>query len=83
MKLALPRILAASVLMGAGLILAAPLLAAWLDASHLIWTRLAALAVLVGVGLAGYVLAVMALGVIDMRQIRVFLSRGRPADPAA
>ena len=41
--------------------------------------RTSALAMLVGAGLIVYAVAVLALGVLDLRQLRGLLRRSRPA----
>lgn len=78
---ALPRIVLASLLMGAALWFAAAALEPWFGPSHGFVARMLALAALVGVGLAIYGAVVLVLGVLDMRQLRGFLGR-RPAGPA-
>ena len=44
--------------------------------------RLAALAALVGAGLVVYAVAVLALGVVDLRQLRGLLRRNPSTGPA-
>ena len=53
-------------------------LAPWFGTPHPFLVRAGALAVLVGAGLAVYAIAVLALGVLELRQLRSFLTRGRP-----
>jgi putative peptidoglycan lipid II flippase len=77
----LPRIALASLVMGAALWLAAVALAPWFDASAGFWARSTALGAVVCAGLLVYALAVLALGAIDMRQLRTLV--GRRAPPAA
>ena len=78
---ALPRIVLASLAMGAALWFAAVALAPWFGPAHGILARMLALAALVGAGLAVYAAVVLVLGVLDLRQLRGFLGR-RPAGPA-
>jgi putative peptidoglycan lipid II flippase len=77
---ALPRIMLASLVMGAALWLTAGALEPWFGPAHGTLARMLALAALVGAGLGVYAAAVLALGVLDVRQLRGFLSR-RPAGP--
>jgi putative peptidoglycan lipid II flippase len=77
---ALPRILLASLAMGAALWFTAAALDPWFGPAHGSPARMLALAVLVGAGLAVYAVAVLVLGILDLRQLRSFLSR-RPAGP--
>ena len=74
----LPRILFASVLMGVVLWLVSAALAPWFGTPHSFLTRAGALAVLVGAGLAVYAIAVLASGVLELRQLRTLLQRGKP-----
>jgi len=75
---ALPRIVIASILMGVALWFVADSLAPWFGAAGGFLTRTSALAALVGAGLAVYAVAVLALGILDLRQLRSYLRRTRP-----
>ena len=76
---ALPRIAVASIVMGAALWFAAAALAPWFGAPSGLLTRMGALAALVGAGLIVYAAAVLALGILDLRELRGLLHRARPA----
>jgi putative peptidoglycan lipid II flippase len=80
LKRALPRIMLASLAMGAALWFTAVALEPWFGPAHGSLARMLALAALVGAGLAVYAVAVLVLGILDLRQLRGFLSR-RPAGP--
>ncbi len=74
-KRALPRIVLASLAMGAALLAMAPAVGPWLAAPTTVLLRLAALTVLVGGGLVVYGACALAFGAVDLRQFRRFLSR--------
>jgi putative peptidoglycan lipid II flippase len=82
LRRAMPLILGACVLMGAVLWQLSAALAPWFEPAQGFSMRVAGLAVLVGAGLLTYALAVLALGVFDRTQLRRFLRRGGPDDPA-
>jgi len=71
----LPMILLASALMGVALWLTADWLDPWLMATQGVLTRGTALAILVGIGLLVYALAILATGALGLRQLRGFLRR--------
>ncbi|MCG8356593.1 MAG: murein biosynthesis integral membrane protein MurJ, partial [Kiloniellales bacterium] len=74
----LPRIVIASVLMGAGLWAGALWLAPWFEAGQAL--RILGLALLVGAGLAAYALLALVSGAFDREDLRSLLSRrGRRA----
>jgi putative peptidoglycan lipid II flippase len=75
-KRTLPRIVLASVLMGAVLFAAAIPLAPWLSAPTPVVLRFAALGALVGSGLLAYAILAVLLGAVEIRQFRKFLRRG-------
>jgi len=77
---ALPRIGIASIVMGVALWLVAGAVQPWFAAQSGFLERMSALAALVGVGLIVYAVAVLALGILDLRQLRL-TRRGQP--PAA
>ena len=77
----LPLIAIASIVMGAALWFAAAALAPWFSAPAGFWARTGALAALVCAGLVVYAAAVLALGAVDMRQLRGLARRRSP--PAA
>ena len=64
--------------MGVGLWFLADAFAPWFGAAGGFLTRTGALAALVGAGLAVYAVAVLALGILDLRQLRSYLRRTRP-----
>ena len=68
----------ASLVMGAALWFVADALEPWFGAATGFLTRTSALAMLVGAGLAVYAVAVLALGILDLRQLR-----GSPAASAS
>ena len=74
-KRAVPRILLASLVMGAALYALAPVLSPWLSAPTPALLRFAALGVLVGGGLAVYAIAALAFGAVDLRQFRRLFRR--------
>ena len=74
---ALPRIVIASLVMGAALWFAAAALAPWFGTPSGFLARTGALAALVGAGLIVYAAAVLALGILDLRQLRGLLRRTR------
>ena len=76
---ALPKILAASAVMGVVLWFAADALQAWLASSQGVLVRGSALAALVGAGLLVYAVSILATGVIGLRQLRGLLRRQPPA----
>ena len=76
---ALPRTVLASLIMGAALWGAAQWLAAPLATASPTVMRMAALTALVGIGLAVYAVAAVALGAISLRQLRSLLRRDRSA----
>ncbi|HJZ42483.1 MAG TPA: murein biosynthesis integral membrane protein MurJ, partial [Hyphomicrobiaceae bacterium] len=78
LKRALPLIVLASLIMGAALWLAAGYLQPWFGASHGVMVRITALSTLVGSGLVIYAAAVLALGAMELRQLRGLLRRNRP-----
>src|SRR6185503_9610824 len=75
LKRALPRIAIASIVMGVALWFAAAALAPWFGAPSGFLARTGALAALVAAGLVVYATAVLALGVLDLRQLRSLLQR--------
>jgi putative peptidoglycan lipid II flippase len=75
---ALPRIVVASLAMGLALWLLAGMLEPWFGAEGGFLARTSALAMLVAAGLVVYAIAVLALGVLDLRQLRGLLRRARP-----
>ena len=77
-KRAIPRILLASLLMGAALLVVAYYLEPWFAPPTGLLPRIGALSALVGAGLAVYALAVLLLGAVDMRQLGRFLRRTPP-----
>ena len=79
---ALPLIIFASIAMGAALWFAAAYLEPWFGASNGVLVRTVALAALVGAGLLVYVVAVLALRVVDLRQLRA-LAQMRRQPPGA
>lgn len=74
-KRTLPRIVAASLIMGGALFALAPWLAPWLTGHTTFVTRFAALGALVGGGLAVYAVAAVILRAVEIRQFRRFLRR--------
>ena len=68
-----PRILAASLMMGAVLVLAAHLMEGWLS-THMI--RYPALILLVGIGIGAYALAILATGALTLSDLRGAMRRG-------
>ena len=76
---ALPRIVMASLVMGLTLWLVASMLEPWFGVEGGFLARTSALALLVGAGLTVYAVLVLALGVLDLRQLRGLLRRTRPA----
>ena len=78
LKRALPLIVLASLIMGAALWLVAGYLQPWFGASHGVMVRITALSTLVGAGLVVYAAAVLALGAMELRQLRGLLRRNRP-----
>jgi putative peptidoglycan lipid II flippase len=79
---ALPRIGLATLVMAAALWATAQELEQWLGLLSRTQVRFGALGALVGAGLLVYGLAILALGVIDRRQLRSLLQRRGSADPA-
>jgi putative peptidoglycan lipid II flippase len=77
----LPRILLASLVMGAVLWVVEGALSGSFGASASALLRIGALIGLVGSGLVVYVLAVFATGAMDMRQLRSFMQRRTPPTP--
>jgi putative peptidoglycan lipid II flippase len=77
----LPRILAASAIMGLALWPLAVALAPQLAAASALAVRVSALALLVGTGIIVYAAAAFALGAVSLRQLRGQLRRNRPAGP--
>jgi putative peptidoglycan lipid II flippase len=75
---ALPRIIVASLVMGLALWLAAGALQPWFAAQTGVLVRIGGLAALVGAGLVVYAAAVLALGILDMRQLRALARRDGP-----
>ena len=71
----LPMILLSSALMGIVLWLTADWLAPWLMPTQGAMTRGTALAILVGIGLLVYAVAILATGALGLRQLRGFLWR--------
>jgi hypothetical protein len=61
--------------MGVALWLTADWLDPWLMATQGVLTRGTALAILVGIGLLVYALAILATGALGLRQLRGFLRR--------
>src|SRR5262249_39404166 len=78
LKRAVPRIVVASLVMGIALWIVAGMLGPGFGAEGGLLARTGALAVLVGAGLVVHVIAVLALGVLDLRQLRGVLRRSRP-----
>ncbi|HSR80173.1 MAG TPA: murein biosynthesis integral membrane protein MurJ [Hyphomicrobiaceae bacterium] len=78
----LPRIGLATLVMAAALWALAQELAPWFGPTARTQVRFGALGALVGAGLLVYGLAILALGVIDRRQLRSLLQRRGSADPA-
>jgi putative peptidoglycan lipid II flippase len=74
-KRAVPRILLASLVMGAALFAIAPYLAPWLAAPTTALLRFSALGALVGGGLVVYALSALVLGAVDIGQFRRLLRR--------
>ena len=72
---ALPRIVLASLLMGAALWLAALWLAPWFGSANSLVARAGALGALVGIGGAIYALAVVLSGAVAVRQLKGFVRR--------
>ena len=81
LKRTLPKILLASVLMGAALWVSAAALEPWFAPQTGILARTGGLAALVGAGLLSYAVAVLALGALDMGQLRRLAKRTRPSGP--
>jgi len=81
LKRALPRTVLSSLVMGAVLWVVAGVLDGSFGVSASPLIRIAALAGLVGSGLAVYAIAVFATGALDMRQLRSFLKRRSPPAP--
>ena len=67
-----------AVVMGVALWIAADALEPWFAPRAALLSRLGALAALVGAGLLVYAIAILALGVLDLRQLRGLLRRDRP-----
>jgi putative peptidoglycan lipid II flippase len=78
LKRALPLIVLASLVMGAALWLVAYQLQPWFGPAHGVLVRVTALGLLVGAGLAVYAAAGLALGAVDLRQLRGLVRRNRP-----
>jgi peptidoglycan biosynthesis protein MviN/MurJ (putative lipid II flippase) len=68
----------ASLIMGAVLWALAAYLEPWFGASQGVVVRFTALGALVGAGLAVYAAAVLALGAMELRQLRGLIRRNRP-----
>jgi putative peptidoglycan lipid II flippase len=81
LRKSLPRIVLASLVMGAALWAFAAYLEPWFGASYGVIVRITALGALVASGLAVYAAAALALGAIDLRQVRGLIRRGRSAGP--
>ncbi|HEX9881128.1 MAG TPA: lipid II flippase MurJ, partial [Hyphomicrobium sp.] len=81
LKRTLPRTIVSSLAMGAALWIVADMLEGSFGVSAPPLVRVAALAGLVGSGLAVYTMAVFATGALDMRQLRSFLKRRSPPAP--
>jgi putative peptidoglycan lipid II flippase len=81
LKRALPRTILSSLVMGAVLWVVADALDGSFGVSASPLIRIAALAGLVGSGLAVYAIAVFATGALDMRQLRSFLKHRSPPAP--
>jgi putative peptidoglycan lipid II flippase len=79
---ALPRIVLATLVMAVAVWAMAHELEPWLGLPSPTGLRFGALTALVGAGLLVYGLAILALGVIDRRQLRSVLWRRGSADPA-
>jgi putative peptidoglycan lipid II flippase len=77
LKRALPLIVLASLIMGATLWLIAGAMEPWFGPSHGSVARFTALGALVGVGLVVYGAAAMALGAVEVHQLRSLLRRNR------
>ena len=75
----LPRIVLSSAVMGVALWFMADVIGPSFGSGTPLLVRAAALAALVGSGLAVYALAVVLTGALDMRQLRGFLKRYSPA----
>jgi putative peptidoglycan lipid II flippase len=75
LKRSLPMIVLASGAMGSVLVMAGGELASWFGASHNLFERGGALAVLVGAGLAVYAGLILGLGVLGGAQLKRFLKR--------
>ena len=82
LRRSLPRIALATVIMGAVLWMVAAALQPWFAPLSGTAVRLGALAMLVGAGFLVYVIAIVALGVIDRRQLRDLLRRNASTGPA-
>ena len=80
-KRVLPRIVAASALMGVALWFVADAIGARFGAETGFLERMLALIVLVGSGLVVYAVAALATGAVDMRHLRGFLKRRAPPGP--
>jgi len=78
----LPRILLASLVMGAALWFAALALAPYFATPTGLLARTGALAALVGAGLLVYAVSALVLGAVDLGQLRRLLRRGQRRDPA-
>jgi putative peptidoglycan lipid II flippase len=77
----LPLIVLASLVMGAALWLAAPAVRPLVGAPNGPLIRALALAGLVGAGLIVYAATVLALGILDRRQLGTLLARLKPRSP--
>jgi len=77
----LPRIVLSSAVMGVALWFMADVIGPSFGSGTPLLVRAAALAALVGSGLAVYALAVVLTGALDMRQLRGFLKRSAPPGP--
>ena len=82
LRRALPRIAVATIVMGAALWIAAAALEPWFAPPSGTAVRFGALAALVSTGLFVYVIAILALGVFDRRQLRGLLRRNPSTGPA-
>jgi putative peptidoglycan lipid II flippase len=81
LRRSLPLIMLASLIMGAVLWALAAYLEPWFGASHGVIVRMTALGTLVGAGLAVYAAVILALGAMELRQLRVLFGRGRSRGP--
>ena len=78
LKKALPLIVLASLIMGAVLWIVAAFLQPWFGPAQGVIARFTGLGALVGAGLAVYAAAVLALGAMELRQLRGLIRRNRP-----